>query len=64
MAHVPAPHDSQEGRKGSPLLVPGTQCACRASLHFLEDHCARNISVDLADAVDALYKRLRKESKT
>jgi hypothetical protein len=27
MAHVPAPHDSQEGRKGPPLLVPGAQHA-------------------------------------
>ena len=33
-------------------------------LRFLEDHCARNTSVDFADAVDALYKRLRKEGKT
>jgi hypothetical protein len=33
-------------------------------LHFLEDHCARNTSVDFADAVEALYKRLRKEGKT
>lgn len=32
-------------------------------LHFLEDHCARNVSADFADAVEALYKRLRKESK-
>lgn len=33
-------------------------------LHFLEDHCARNTSVDFADAVEALYKRLRNEGKT
>ncbi|MCR6734101.1 MAG: hypothetical protein NVV83_08445 [Afipia sp.] len=33
-------------------------------LHFLEDHCARNVSTDFADAVEALYKRLRKEGKT
>ena len=32
-------------------------------LHFLEDHCARNTSVDFAYAVEALYKRLRKEGK-
>lgn len=33
-------------------------------LHFLEDHCARNISMDFSDAVAALYKRLRQEGKT
>jgi hypothetical protein len=33
-------------------------------LHFLEDHCARNVSVDFSDAVAALYKRLRQEGKT
>jgi hypothetical protein len=33
-------------------------------LHFPEDHCAQNSSADFADAVDALYKRLRKEGKT
>ncbi|WP_019195331.1 hypothetical protein [Afipia birgiae] len=33
-------------------------------LHFLEDHCARNNSVDFADAVEALYKRLRQKGKT
>lgn len=33
-------------------------------LHFLEDHCARNVSVDFSDAVAALYKRLRLEGKT
>ena len=32
-------------------------------LQFLEDHCARNESADFADAVEALYKRLRKEGK-
>lgn len=30
-------------------------------LHFLEEHCARNPSQDFSDAVEALYKRLRKE---
>ena len=33
-------------------------------LHFLEDHCARNAAVDFSDAVEALYKRLRKEGRT
>lgn len=33
-------------------------------LHFLEDHCARNAALDFSDAVEALYKRLRKEGKT
>lgn len=32
-------------------------------LQFLEDQCARNESADFADAVEALYKRLRKEGK-
>jgi hypothetical protein len=31
---------------------------------FLEDHCARNTSVDFAEAVEVLYERLRKEGKT
>ena len=30
-------------------------------LRFLEDHCARNLSVEFSEAVEALYKRLRKE---
>ena len=34
-----------------------------SQLQFLEDHCARNESADFADAVEALYKRLRKEGK-
>jgi hypothetical protein len=33
-------------------------------LHFLEDHCGRNGSLDFSDAVEALYKRLRQEGKT
>lgn len=33
-------------------------------LHFLEDHCARNPSLSFSDSVEALYKRLRNESKT
>lgn len=33
-------------------------------LHFLEDHCARNVSLDFSGAVEALYKRLRQEGKT
>jgi hypothetical protein len=33
-------------------------------LHFLEDHCAKNTSLDFSDAVEALYKRLRQESRT
>jgi hypothetical protein len=33
-------------------------------LHFLEDHCAKNASLDFSDAVEALYKRLRLEGKT
>lgn len=39
-------------------LNPGTFDLIN-QLH-LEDHCARNTSVDFADAVEALYKRLRK----
>ena len=35
-----------------------------AQLHFLEDHCARNETVDFSTAVEALYKRLRLESRT
>ena len=35
-----------------------------SQLHFLEDHCARNGSLDFSDAVAALYKRLRQEGKT
>lgn len=35
-----------------------------SQLHFLEDHCARNVSLDFSDAVEALYKRLRQEGKT
>ncbi len=33
-------------------------------LHFLDDYCARNASLDFSDAVAALYKRLRQEGKT
>jgi hypothetical protein len=33
-------------------------------LHFLEDHCAQNSSADFADAVEALYKRIRNVGKT
>jgi hypothetical protein len=33
-------------------------------LEFLEGHCAGDASADFADAVEALYKRLRKEGKT
>ncbi|MCC2106881.1 MAG: hypothetical protein KDJ40_04570 [Hyphomicrobiales bacterium] len=33
-------------------------------LQFLEDHCAKNTSLDFSDAVEALYKRLREEGKT
>ena len=35
-----------------------------SQLHFLEDHCARNASLDFSNAVEALYKRLRLEGKT
>ncbi len=35
-----------------------------SQLRFLEDHCAWNASMNFADAVEALYKRLRKEGKT
>jgi hypothetical protein len=31
---------------------------------FLDDYCAQNTSQNLADAVEALYKRLRKEGRT
>ena len=33
-------------------------------LKFLEDYCAGNASMDFGDAVEALYKRLRREGKT
>jgi len=33
-------------------------------LKFLEDYCATNVSMDFADSVEALYKRLRHEGKT
>lgn len=33
-------------------------------LHFLRDYCAENASANFADAVKALYKRLRREGKT
>src|SRR6266702_2153714 len=33
MAHVPSPHDSQERWKGSLLLAPGAQRACRGACH-------------------------------
>ncbi len=33
-------------------------------LHFLEDQCAKNASLNFSDAVEALYKRLRQEGKT
>src|SRR5260370_29705194 len=33
-------------------------------LHFLRDYCAENTSANFADAVEALYKRLRREGKT
>ena len=33
-------------------------------LHFMEDQCAKNPSLDFSDAVEALYKRLRQEGKT
>jgi hypothetical protein len=35
-----------------------------SQLHFLEDHCVKNTSLDFSDAVEALYKRLRQEGKT
>lgn len=35
-----------------------------AQLRFLEEHCARNQSVDFSAAVEALYKRLRAEGRT
>lgn len=44
-------------------LVPATFDLIR-QLQFLEDHCARNVSLDFSDAVAALYKRLRQEGKT
>jgi hypothetical protein len=44
-------------------LSPATFGLVR-QLDFLEGHCAGNSSADFADAVEALYKRLRKEGKT
>lgn len=34
-----------------------------SQLKFLEDYCAGNGSMDFGDAVEALYKRLRKEAR-
>jgi hypothetical protein len=33
-------------------------------LHFLRDYCAKSVSENFSDAVEALYKRLRLEGKT
>jgi hypothetical protein len=33
-------------------------------LQFLETYCAQSTSANFADAVEALYKQLRKEGKT
>jgi hypothetical protein len=44
-------------------LAPPTFDVMR-QLQFLEDYCARNVSLDFSDAVTALYKRLREEGKT
>jgi hypothetical protein len=33
-------------------------------LNFLRDYCAKSASANFADAVEALYKRLRREGKT
>jgi hypothetical protein len=35
-----------------------------SQLRFLEDNCAKNALLNFSDAVEALYKRLRKEGKT
>lgn len=35
-----------------------------SQLTFLKDYCTRNASANFADAVEALYKRLRQEGKT
>jgi pimeloyl-ACP methyl ester carboxylesterase len=40
-AHVSAPHDSQEGWEGSPLLVLGAQRACWPSCHSADGGSAR-----------------------
>jgi hypothetical protein len=44
-------------------LAPVTFDVMR-QLQFLEDYCARNVSLDFSDAATALYKRLREEGKT
>ena len=44
-------------------LAPGSFDLIK-QLRFLEDYCARNVSLDFSDAVAALYKRLRQEGKT
>jgi hypothetical protein len=44
-------------------LVPAT-FGLLDQLKFLEVFCARNTSMDYGDAVEALYRRLRRESKT
>ena len=35
-----------------------------SQLHFLEDYCVKNTSLDFSDGVEALYKRLRQEGKS
>ena len=41
VAHVSAPHDSQEGREGSPLLVSGAQRSCWAARHSADGGSTR-----------------------
>ena len=44
-------------------LDPATFGVMR-QLEFLQDYCARDVSLDFSDAVAALYKRLRQEGKS
>lgn len=44
-------------------LAPGSFDLIK-QVQFLEDYCARNVTLDFSDAVAALYKRLREEGKT
>ena len=51
-------------RLQSELLSAAATFDLITQLRFLEDLCARNEALDFSEAVEALYKRLRREGKT
>lgn len=53
------PPGVDEGLDLAPVTFPVMR-----QLDFLQDYCARNVSLDFSDAIAALYKRLREEGKT